>query len=309
VIGADRLTHGDALYGAFPKDNEHGDTYGPVTYLAYVPAELALPWSGRWDDLPAAHAMAILFDLLVVAGLFVLGRRIRGPSVGWALAYAWTAFPFTLFALNTNANDTLVAALLVGALLAVSRPAARGALVALAGLAKFAPLALAPLFATHPPRRLGRYAAAFGGVALLALVPVLLQGDPGTFYDRTLGYQATRDAPFSVWGLWDLPGQGAVQAAAVLFALAVAVLPRRRDVVGLAALSGAVLIALQLGTTYWFYLYVVWILPAALIAFLAQDAETSSCSIDAARNGRSEQVIRTPISQGSSSEVSNRSLI
>ena len=39
VIGADRLADGDKLYGGFPKDNEHGDTYGPVTYAAYVPFE------------------------------------------------------------------------------------------------------------------------------------------------------------------------------------------------------------------------------------------------------------------------------
>ena len=55
VIGADRIADGDALYGTFPKDNEHGDTYGPVNYVAYVPFEQVWPWSGRWDDLPAAH--------------------------------------------------------------------------------------------------------------------------------------------------------------------------------------------------------------------------------------------------------------
>ena len=42
--------------------------------------------------------------------------------------------------------------LLVCALLALSSPPARGALVALAGAAKFAPLALAPLFATGAER-------------------------------------------------------------------------------------------------------------------------------------------------------------
>ena len=38
VIGADRIVDGDGLYGPrFTKDMEHGDTYGPVNYLAYVP--------------------------------------------------------------------------------------------------------------------------------------------------------------------------------------------------------------------------------------------------------------------------------
>src|SRR4051812_18549278 len=46
TIGADKLTHGQALYGSFPTDNPHGDTYGPVTYAAYVPFEQLLPWHG-----------------------------------------------------------------------------------------------------------------------------------------------------------------------------------------------------------------------------------------------------------------------
>ncbi len=95
VIGADRLTHGKPLYGHFPSDNEHGDTYGPVDYEAYVPFEAVAPWSGRWDDLPAAHLAAVAFDLLCALLLFLLGRRIRGPDLGVVLAYAWAAYPFT----------------------------------------------------------------------------------------------------------------------------------------------------------------------------------------------------------------------
>jgi hypothetical protein len=274
VIGADKLSHGKAIYGTFAKDDEHGDTYGPFTYEAYVPFEQAFPWSGRWDDLPAAHAAAIFFDLLCVGGLFLLGRRVRGPTMGIALAYAWAAFPFTLFAMNTNSNDALVAALLIGVLLLAGRPAARGVMGALAGMAKFAPLALFPLLATQRPRS-RRFVLAFAATVLVAMIPVIAQHRFALFYDRTIGFQNGRDAPFSVWGTWNWPEalRTAVQAAAVLFALLVAVLPRRRDVVGLAALAGAVLIALQLGITYWFYLYVVWFFPLALVALIGRDAE------------------------------------
>ena len=275
VIGADRITHGQPLYGHFPKDNPRGDTYGPVTYLAYVPFEQVLPWHGRWDDLPAAHAAAVFFDLLCLTALFLIGRRIRGPTVGIALAYAWVTFPFTLFALESNANDGLVAALLALTLLVAARPALRGVLGALAGLAKFAPLALFPLLATYTRHGRARFVVAFAATAVVAALPVILQGDPRAFWDATIHYQAARGAPFSVWGLYRWPHalQVAAQAGAVLFALAVAVVPRRRDVVGLAALMGAVLIALQLGVTYWFYLYIVWFLPAAFVALIAQDAE------------------------------------
>ncbi|MEA2288756.1 MAG: hypothetical protein QOD55_753, partial [Solirubrobacteraceae bacterium] len=77
VIGADRIADGRQLWGNFTRDNEHGDTYGPVNYAAYVPFEQALPWSGRWDDLPAAHGAAIAFDLACLALMFLVGRRVR----------------------------------------------------------------------------------------------------------------------------------------------------------------------------------------------------------------------------------------
>ena len=81
VVGADRIAHGEQLYDNFPEDVSQGDTYGPVNYWAYVPCEAIWPWSGSWDDLPAAHGAAVLFDLATFALLFLLGRRIRpGPS-------------------------------------------------------------------------------------------------------------------------------------------------------------------------------------------------------------------------------------
>ena len=285
VIGADKLTHGDALYGDFPRDNEHGDTYGPVNYLVYVPFELIWPWSGGWDDLPAAHGAAVVFDLLCLLGLFLLGRRVRDTTLGIVLAYAWAAFPFTLFSLCTNSNDALVAAFLIWALYVAAHPARRGVLAALAGLTKFAPLSLVPLLALHGTqgrslrervRAVARFALGFAITAAIAMLPVWLQGDLGLVWDRTLGFQLDRDAPFSVWGRYDgLDGvQVAVQAAAVVFAVAAAFLPRRRDVIGLAAVAGSILLLLQLGTTYWFYLYIVWVLPFAFVALLGRDGET-----------------------------------
>jgi hypothetical protein len=304
VIGADRLADGRELWGDFPKDNEHGDTYGPVNYAAYVPFEQTLGWSGRWDDLPAAHGAAIVFDLACLALLFVIGRRLRGRELGIMLAYAWAAFPFTLYAMNTNVNDSLVAALVLGAIAAAASPAARGALIALAGMAKFAPLALGPLFIAHGHGRV-RYALAFGAVLVVSAIVVLRHGDPATFYDRTLGFQASRGSPFSIWGLRDwTTAQTVVQAAGVLLAVAVAFVPRRRDVVGLAALAAAVLIALQLGVTHWFYLYIVWFYGPVMVALLGVHG-TSTGSIVSARIG-DEQVITTPLSHGSSADVSKR---
>jgi hypothetical protein len=284
VIGADHLIHGKDLYGHFPSDNQHGDTYGTVNYYTYVPGTLIWPWSGRWDDLPAAHFTAVVFDLATMLLLWLLGRRIRGPTLGIALAYGWAAYPFTLFTLESNANDSLVAMLSVLALLVVRWPLARGAAGALAGLSKFGPLGLAPLLATYDaarervtlrPRVLVPFIVGFLVTAAIVLLPVFFGGGLHTFYDRTLAYQGGRGSPFSIWGLYGGLGfpQAAVKIAGLALALAVAFLPRRRDVVTLAALGAAVIIALEAGITHWFYLYIVWFFPLVLVALLGRYGE------------------------------------
>jgi hypothetical protein len=288
VIGADRIVDGDGLYGAgFAGDVEHGDTYGPVNYLLYVPFEQALPWSGRWDDVPAAHGAAIAFDLLTMIGLFALGRRLRpageGRLLGAALAFAWAAYPYTAFALETNSNDSLVALACVGAMLALTLAPARAGLSAagraaalgLGAAAKFAPLALAPLFATATPVR-HRWRAALPFLLVLAAVlaaavlPFVPEGGLRELYDRTVGYQAGRPSPFSIWG--QEPSldwlQTAVKGAAVALACLVALVPRRKDPRQVAALGAAVILAVQLAVTHWFYLYVVWFAPFVLVAVL-----------------------------------------
>ena len=278
VIGADHLADGTKLYGNFPKDNEHGDTYGPVAYEAYVPFEQAMPWSGNWDDLPAAHGAAIAFDLLTILFLFLAGRRIRGPGLGIVLAYLWTAWPFSLYVLNCNSNDGLVAAFSAATLYVAAKPGTRGMVTALSGLTKFGGLALAPLLATHgaPRGKLVRTIASFAGgfvaTALVVSLPILLRHESlHTFYERTIAFQADRDAPFSIWGLHDLKVLEHLWLfTAVFFAVVAAFLPRRKDVVGLAAVAAAVVIALQLSLNYWFYLYLVWFFPFLAVAVFAR---------------------------------------
>ncbi len=284
VIGADRIADGDPLYGAgFSQEVGKGDTYGPVNYLFYLPFEQLMPWSGSWDGLPAAHGAAIAFDLLTLGGLLLLGRRMRageeGRTLGLALGWAWATYPYALFTMQSNSNDGLVSVFVVAALLALTlgrrtSPVARGLAVGLGAAAKFAPLALAPLMAAGTGERRWRdllpYAAALvAAVAVLALA-FLPDGGVRELYDRTLGYQAGRPSPFSPWGLEPslAPVQTAVKVGAVALALLVFFVPRRRTLIQVAALAAAVLVALELAATHWFYLYVAWFAPLALVAFL-----------------------------------------
>ena len=280
VIGADRISNGATPYGTMPSDCGSCDTYGPLNYLLYVPFELAEPWTGTWDALPAAHGAATLFDILCIAGLLVLGWRIAGMRMGIGLALAWSAFPFTAFALSTNSNDSLVAATLIWGLVVARHPVGRGLMLGLALATKFAPAILLPLWSRRPfPRPApGRQLLPFaGGLALGAVLTgwvLLLDGGDGVsaFWSRTIGYQLGRDSPFSIWG--QNPGLRPVQIGLMVIvaiaALAVLRWPRRLDMLTMTALSGALLIGIELTLTHWFYLYIPWFLPFALIAMVPE---------------------------------------
>ena len=321
VIGASRILDGESPYGHMPQSdplpacgpadadgkvrdriqangrceasNPHGDTYGPVAYLAYVPAVAVFGWSGKWDSLPAAHASALLFDLVTLIGLFVLGRRLGGMRLAATLTFAWAAYPFTAYALMANTNDALMPALLVWGFVFAGSAGARGAAVALAGWTKFAALLLVPLWLSYgaPENRIVRRGFVYGFVvaSVVAFSILLLEPDlivaARTFWQRTLEFQFQRDSPFSIWG-WgqyhargipDLePGRWAVQAGSIALAGIAAVYPRRRGPLELAALTSAILIAAQLSLTHWFYLYLPWFLPFAVLAIVLPRPEAHS---------------------------------
>jgi hypothetical protein len=190
---------------------------------------------------------------------------------------------------NSNTNDVLPPLLLIWGFWLVSSPWARGIFAALAGWAKFGALLVAPLWAGYPeavrlrrPRGPLLYAAGFAGATLAAFSIVLLEPDPlhavRVFWDRTLGWQLTRESPFSIWdwgqyhaaGIPDLkfvqlPLVGLVALGAVVAAF----YPRRRSPLQLAALTAAILIGFELVLTHWSYLYLPWFFPFAAFAVLA----------------------------------------
>jgi hypothetical protein len=105
-------------------------------------------------------------------------------------------------------------------------------------------------------------------VTVATVVPWIPDGGLREMYDRTLGYQAGRNSPFSIWGQqasleWL---HVAVIAFAGLIALLVAFVPRRKTHAQVAAFAAAIMIAIELTADHWFYLYIVWFAPLVLIA-------------------------------------------
>jgi hypothetical protein len=309
VIGAHRIANGESPYGHFPvqedlkacgeadadgeireriqtngrceSSNARGDTYGPVAYAAYLPGYWIFGWSGKWDDLPAAHLTSIVWDLLCLAGLALVGLRFGGTRLAATLAFAWVAYPFTQYVSNSNTNDAILPAFLIWGFWLVSSAPARGAFVALSGLTKFASFIVAPLWLTYRGSKLA-FAAGFASASVAALSVLLLEPslvEAGrTFVERTVGWQLGRESPFSIWdwgqyhaaGIPDLHlDQRALQVALVVGAVVLAFVPRRKSPLQLAALTGALLVGFELVLTHWFYLYIPWFFPFAAIALLA----------------------------------------
>ena len=327
-IGAQRIVHGQSPYGNFPVEdnlqpcgpadrdgeirdriqtngrcesaNPNGDTYGPVSYLAYVPGLAFFGWSGKWDSLPAAHFTSIVFDLLCLIGLGLAGRRFGGNRLGVTLAFAWAAYPFTQYVSNSNTNDAIMPAFLIWGFWLVTSHRARGFFAGLAGWTKFAALVVAPMWATYPEfrwdprgrRRILWYLAGFAAATIAAFWILLLEPNPlhaaRVFWDRTIPTQIDRDSPFSIWD-WHqyrasgIPSLGFIQKGLEVLllagALALAIRPRKKSPLQLAALTGALLIGFEAVLTHWFYLYLPWFFAFSAYAVLAGELRTAEAPV------------------------------
>jgi len=87
-----------------------------------------------------------------------------------------------------------------------------------------------------------------------------------------------RSAPFSLWdwrqyharGIPDLHAvQRVLEVLLVAGAFVVALVPRTKSPLQLAALTAALLAGFELVLTYWLYTYIPWFFPFAAIAVLA----------------------------------------
>jgi hypothetical protein len=285
-LGAWRLLHGLHLYGAVSWQGPGGlrlarpDTYGPFAYYAYIPFAAVFPPAPEVSAHPVSAMLATLlpaacFDVLTLAALHVLGRRLGGRPLAKAFMFAYLLYPFPCLSLMAETNDALIAALCVWTIVVTTeRPAARGLLMAAAALTKFVPALLALQFLGE---KRGRWRYALTLVASLAAMlawPLITSG-PANFPDSTFGYQLIQRGHGTQFSIWTyLPPHMAivarliVAAALLLLALSPMVRPPVPDARQHAALAAALLIGGQLLLGYWFYSYLTWCYPLLVIAVI-----------------------------------------
>ena len=275
MAGATALLDGMVPYGNLTSDIIHGDTYPPLAYLLYVPAEVLWPVRDIFDAPTGALVMSALGTCMATAFL----ARARGPRI--ALAFA--VHPIVLIGSASGSNDMLIPALLAAAILTIQHPGRSTALVATAAWVKVAPVIIIPLWLACCRGRSRLLALlAIAAASLVALVPLLAVGGTSaiTAMVEGISFQATRGTLKSLWAHLHLPvAQHGAEAIAIVAALTLAIWLERRTRTGLSlqperlcALAAALLLTEQIAARHWTPLYFVWALPFLLVALFSGES-------------------------------------
>lgn len=280
-LGAWRLLHGQHLYGALSWQGPGGfrlsrpDSYGPFAYYAYV------PFVAIFAPAPALIATllpAACFDVLTIAGLYKLGRRLGGRPLAQAFMFAYLLYAFTALSFMAQTNDALIAALCIWTLVAIDRPVIRGLLIAAATLTKFVPALLAIQFLGVKRGRSRYVLTLVASLAGMLAWPLITSG-AAPFLHSTFGYQLIQRGGGTQFSIWTYVPQVArlarplLAAALVLLAIAPMWRPPVQDVRQHAALAAALLIGGQLLLGYWFYSYLIWFYPLLVVAVIQPPRE------------------------------------
>jgi dolichyl-phosphate-mannose-protein mannosyltransferase len=248
------------------------------------------------DPLRAARLCSVVSGLAAVLGLAWLGRVLETPQAGLLAGFLYVAAPFTLLYDRMALVDSLLAALVVYALVfgvLWARTARRlwamglGLAVGAAGLTKLSglltltiPAALAFASRSRERARLRSQLAWTYGMALVLLIPLVLDlAGTGKFFSENLWLlrSGTDGASFlgrnaRLLGEWLLAYLTPIGAALVSAAVAWALRRRERaDLLLLCVASGWCAFFVLVGGRYWFPRYVLPAIPP-LFLLLARGA-------------------------------------
>ena len=236
VIGAQRIVQdGEMPYGNLPEDdgaecgagrcqrrrprpdpdeqplrvvNGRGDTYGPISYMAYVPGYLAMGWTS--SGIPARCALHALFlDGFALLGLGAVGFRFGGARLGVTLRVRVGGVSVHQYVSSSNSNDAIMPAFLIWGFGSCTSPRLRAACSRAWPRGRSSPPSCSSRSGPRTPRRRGGRGSSCSSSAASCSRPrigfwiVFLEPDPlhaaRVFWDRTFGWQLSRPSPFSIW--------------------------------------------------------------------------------------------------------------
>jgi len=299
------IRHGTLPYGHFSES--HGDSYGPVLYLIQIPFVAAIPptYSRDGETFPlrpnafdegvpyenmhftAAKVSAMLFDALALLGLILIGWRMGNVSVGLAAAVVYAFSPYVI-GMGTGGlswiSHVFPTAVTIFALFWIRRPIVSGLLLAAGAWSLYYPAFLLPLwmgFHWGRWRQMAWFVGTVGFFSLLMVGLLIWPMDAGAerlgaipkirlFLNSSVSYQSW-PSRFGFWAQYPALQflEPAVRMAYVGFCLAVFVLPRRKRVCDLVALSAAVIIGTQLWRPHAGGLYITWYMPFLILAYFS----------------------------------------
>ena len=226
----------------------------------------------RWAvEQIAARAIAVLAHFAVVAGLWMLGKRLFGDAnSGLAMATLYLLLPCTSIDVG-KVNHVLPAALIVWALVTYRNPLVSGGLLGLACGTLLFPLFLLPLWVVfYGKQGAGRFVIALGAVAaVLAASLLLTSADSDSFITQIRGsidwssLKMNSDA-LGFWSTHDGAYRIPVIVTFFVMLLTLTFLPREKNLEHLLGHSTAIIVATQLWYPQQGGAYVLWYLPLLL---------------------------------------------
>lgn len=278
-----------------PPDEADEVAAGPAALLFAVPVGLV------FEDL-AAVTLAILGHVLVVSGLWFVGRNLFGDrNLGLAMATLYLLLPCTAYNVG-EFNHVLPAALIIWGFVAHKKPVISGVLLGLACGTMFFPVALLPIWMAYYGRRgAGRFAFSLTCVTLALLASLAFtSADPDSFYQKTIGtinivVNAITDQK-ALGGFWQdatyfSPYRIPIMTAYAIMVVVMTIWPRKRSLEVLMAQSAAVIVGTQLWYTQKGGVYLLWYFPLMLMVVFrprllrfAFDDQSGESDISRARN-------------------------
>jgi hypothetical protein len=280
--GATLLWQGQLPYGHM-SDVFHGDTYPLLNYVVYMPAALLAPVRDGWDSTDGA--LWIGASALILTAVLAARALASGTDQRLRLLIAMLAFPPLLGVAASGANDLLVAAALLWAVIVFERPGWSAALLACGVWCKVAPVIALPTWISRfRGTQLRRALWAAAGVSLLVLAATAILGGSAGLGDMAQGlrFQFERSSSHSIWVLSGLHGLRLLAEACAVGLICLSVVLVRcdhqlaRSPQRLCALMAVAMIAVQLASDYWSYSYLPWMLPLVLVALIGATTQAEA---------------------------------